>query len=144
MQSEVKCLTKQLLEGIHALHSNWVIHRDLKSSNLLYNNSGILKICDFGMARKYGYPLRRYTEVVCTLWYRAPEALLGCELYGPEVDMWSVGCLMGEFLTKQALFPGKSEFDQIEKIFKTCGTPSESIWPGLGNLKFWKTFKFNN
>lgn len=69
-QSEVKCLMLQLLEGIKYLHDNWVLHRDLKTSNLLLNNRGELKICDFGLARQYGSPLKPYTHLVVTLWYR--------------------------------------------------------------------------
>lgn len=75
--SEIKCLMKQILEGINCMHKNWILHRDLKTSNLLYSNSGVLKICDFGLARKFGSPLRPYTNLVVTLWYRAPELLLG-------------------------------------------------------------------
>ena len=120
------------------------MHRDLKASNLLYSNNGVLKICDFGMARSYGLPLRAYTEVVCTLWYRAPEVLLGESSYGPEVDMWSVGCLFAEFMTKTPLFAGNKELEQLDLIFKTLGTPNESVWPGVSNLRFFKQFKFNN
>ena len=74
---QIKTLVRQLLEGVKYLHDNWVIHRDLKTSNILYNNKGDLKICDFGLARQYGSPLRPYTHMVVTLWYRAPELLLG-------------------------------------------------------------------
>lgn len=81
-------------------------------------------------------------QVCCTLWYRAPEMLLGTTLYGPEVDMWSVGCLFAEFLTKEPLFAGKGEADQIDKIFATCGTPTEERWPGLEQLRFWRQFRF--
>jgi cell division cycle 2-like protein len=109
---------------------------------VLYNNQGILRICDFGMARQFGSPLAPYTEVVCTLWYRAPEMLLGTTLYGCEVDMWSVGCLMAEFLTKETLFPGQSEADQIDRIFQLCGTPNEERWPGIDQLRFWRQFRF--
>lgn len=96
------------------------------------------------MSRKYGIPLGRYTEVVCTLWYRAPEVLLGAVEYGPAVDMWSVGCLMAEFLTKQPLFPGQRELDQLDRIFRVCGTPKEDDWKDLSNLRFWKQFQFKN
>lgn len=74
---QVKCLMRQLFDGMAYLHDNWVLHRDLKTSNILYSNRGELKICDFGLARQYGSPLRPYTHNVVTLWYRAPELLLG-------------------------------------------------------------------
>lgn len=77
--AEVKCLMLQLLSGVAYLHHNWVIHRDLKTSNILYTNRGQLKICDFGLARQYGEPLKPYTHLVVTLWYRSPELLLGEE-----------------------------------------------------------------
>ncbi|KAK3014206.1 hypothetical protein RJ639_008951 [Escallonia herrerae] len=133
-QSEVKCLMLQLLEGAKYLHDNWVLHRDLKTSNLLLNNRGELKICDFGLSRQYGSPLKPYTHLVVTLWYRAPELLLGAKQYSTAIDMWSLGCIMAELLSKQPLFNGKTEFDQLDKIFKTLGTPNETIWPGFSKL----------
>ncbi|KAG0502278.1 hypothetical protein HPP92_002350 [Vanilla planifolia] len=133
-QSEVKCLMLQLLCGVKYLHDNWVLHRDLKTSNLLLNNRGELKICDFGLARQYGSPLKQYTHLVVTLWYRAPELLLGSKEYSTAIDMWSLGCIMAEFLAKEPLFNGKTEFDQLDKIFRTLGTPNEKIWPGFAKL----------
>ncbi|KAH9300690.1 hypothetical protein KI387_012273, partial [Taxus chinensis] len=133
-QSEVKCLMLQLFEGVKYLHDNWVLHRDLKTSNLLLNNRGELKICDFGLARQYGSPLKPYTHMVVTLWYRAPELLLGAKQYSTAIDMWSLGCIMAEFLAKEPLFNGKSEIDQLDKIFRTLGTPNEKIWPDFVNL----------
>ncbi|KAK8987712.1 hypothetical protein V6N11_027455 [Hibiscus sabdariffa] len=133
-QSEVKCLMLQLLEGIKYLHDNWVLHRDLKTSNLLLNNQGELKICDFGLARQYGSPLKPYTHLVVTLWYRAPELLLGASQYSTAIDMWSLGCIMAELLSKEPLFNGRTEFDQLDKIFRTLGTPNETIWPGFSKL----------
>ncbi|KAK6922373.1 Protein kinase domain [Dillenia turbinata] len=133
-QSEVKCLMLQLLEGVKYLHDNWVLHRDLKTSNLLLNNRGELKICDFGLSRQYGSPLKPYTHLVVTLWYRAPELLLGAKQYSTAIDMWSLGCIMAELLSKEPLFNGKTEFDQLDKIFRTLGTPSETIWPGFSKL----------
>ncbi|XP_022735027.1 cyclin-dependent kinase G-2-like isoform X2 [Durio zibethinus] len=133
-QSEVKCLMLQLLEGVKYLHDNWVLHRDLKTSNLLLNNQGELKICDFGLARQYGSPLKPYTHLVVTLWYRAPELLLGARQYSTAIDMWSLGCIMAELLSKEPLFNGKTEFDQLDKIFKTLGTPNETIWPSFSTL----------
>lgn len=132
--SEVKCLMMQLLEGLKYLHTNWIIHRDLKPSNLLMNNSGELKICDFGMARQYGSPIKPYTQMVVTQWYRPPELLLGAKEYSTAVDMWSVGCIMAELLSQKPLFPGKSELDQLQKIFAVLGTPSEAIWPGFSSF----------
>ncbi|GLT30135.1 hypothetical protein SLA2020_049530 [Shorea laevis] len=133
-QSEVKCLMLQLLEGVKYLHDNWVLHRDLKTSNLLLNNRGELKICDFGLARQYGSPLKPYTHLVVTLWYRAPELLLGARQYSTAIDMWSLGCIMAELLSKEPLFNGKTEFDQLDKIFRILGTPNETIWPGFSKL----------
>ncbi|GMI75107.1 CYCLIN-DEPENDENT KINASE G2 [Hibiscus trionum] len=133
-QSEVKCLMLQLLEGVKYLHDNWVLHRDLKTSNLLLNNQGELKICDFGLSRQYGSPLKPYTHLVVTLWYRAPELLLGARQYSTAIDMWSLGCIMAELLSKEPLFNGKTEFDQLDKIFRTLGTPNETIWPGFSKL----------
>ncbi|KAI4383599.1 hypothetical protein MLD38_009415 [Melastoma candidum] len=133
-QSEVKCLMLQLLEGVKYLHDNWVLHRDLKTSNLLLNNRGELKICDFGLARQYGSPLKPYTPLVVTLWYRAPELLLGAKQYSTAIDMWSLGCIMAELLSKEPLFNGKTEFEQLDKIFRILGTPNETIWPGFSKL----------
>jgi len=84
-QAEVKCLLKQLLSAIAFMHRNWFFHRDLKSSNLLYSNSGKLSVCDFGLARRYTEPVEPYTQPVVTLFYRCPELLLGETHYGPEV-----------------------------------------------------------
>ncbi|KQK00216.1 cyclin-dependent kinase G-1 [Brachypodium distachyon] len=133
-QSEVKCLMLQLLEGVKYLHDNWVIHRDLKTSNILLNNRGELKICDFGLSRQYGSPLKPYTQLVVTLWYRAPELLLGAKEYSTAIDMWSLGCIMAELLTKKPLFNGKRDIDQLSKIIQMLGTPNESIWPGYSKL----------
>lgn len=108
--------------------------RDLKTSNILYNNKGDLKICDLGLARQYGSPLRPYTHMVVTLWYRAPELLLGCKLYSTAIDMWSLGCIMAELLQKEPLLPGKTELEQLDKMFKLLGTPNEKIWPGFNKL----------
>lgn len=134
LPGEVKCLMTQLLKAVHHLHDNWILHRDLKTSNLLLSHKGVLKVGDFGLAREYGSPLRQYTPVVVTLWYRAPELLLCCKEYSTPIDMWSVGCIFAEFIAMKPLFPGKSEVDQLNRIFKDLGTPSESVWPGYNEL----------
>lgn len=134
LPGEVKCLTQQLLKAVAHLHDNWILHRDLKTSNLLLSHKGILKVGDFGLAREYGSPLKAYTSVVVTLWYRAPELLLCSKEYSTPIDIWSVGCIFAEFLAMTALFPGKSEVDQLNRIFKDLGTPNERIWPGYSEL----------
>ncbi|XP_078492047.1 LOW QUALITY PROTEIN: uncharacterized protein LOC100184330 [Ciona intestinalis] len=142
LTGEVKTLMIQLLQGVHHLHDNWILHRDLKTSNLLLSHRGILKIGDFGLAREYGSPLKPYTPIVVTLWYRCPELLLGAKEYSTAVDMWSVGCIFAEFLNKKPLFPGKSETMQLNLIFKELGTPSEKIWPGYNDLPIVKKTTF--
>lgn len=114
--SEIKTLLLQLTSAVEYLHSNWILHRDLKTSNLLMNNRGQMKVADFGMARYYGDPPPKLTQLVVTLWYRAPELLLGAEKYGAEIDMWSVGCIFGELLRKEPLLQGKNEVDELSKV----------------------------
>ena len=118
--SEIKTLLLQLTSAVNYLHDNWILHRDLKTSNLLMNNRGQMKIADFGMARYYGDPPPKLTQLVVTLWYRAPELLLGAEKYGAEIDMWSVGCIFGELLLKEPLLQGKNEVDQLTKVGRFC------------------------
>jgi len=141
---EVKTLLMQLLSAIAHLHDNWILHRDLKTSNLLLSHRGILKVGDFGLAREYGSPLKAYTPVVVTLWYRAPELLLECPKYSTPIDVWSIGCIFGELLTMKPFFPGKSEIDQLNLIFKDLGTPSDKIWPGYSDLPVVKKVTFVN
>lgn len=134
LASEVKTLLLQLAGGVAYLHDHWVLHRDLKTSNLLLNNRGQLKIADFGMARYVGDPPPRLTQLVVTLWYRAPELLLGASTYGEAVDMWSVGCIFGELLTREPLLQGKNEVEELTKIFELCGIPTDDTWPGFRRL----------
>ncbi|KAL8371424.1 hypothetical protein RB595_001295 [Gaeumannomyces hyphopodioides] len=134
LASEIKTLLIQLASGVSYLHDNFILHRDLKTSNLLMNNRGQLKIADFGMARYVGDPPPRLTQLVVTLWYRAPELLLGTASYGQAVDMWSVGCIFGELLTREPLLQGKNEVDELTKIFELCGVPTEDSWPGFRRL----------
>jgi cell division cycle 2-like protein len=139
--AEVKCLVLQLLRGVEALHEQWIVHRDLKTSNLLLDNEGTLKICDLGLGRKVGSPLGSYTQPVVTLWYRAPELLLGEKSYSFAVDMWSVGCIFAELVLKRPLFEGANgEIELVNKIFQTLATPNESCWKGYSKLPFVKKF----
>ncbi|GAB0137416.1 hypothetical protein EsDP_00005681 [Epichloe bromicola] len=134
LSSEVKRLLLQLTSGVSYLHENWILHRDLKTSNILLNNRGQLKIADFGMARYVGDPRPKLTQLVVTLWYRAPELLLGAKTYDAAIDMWSVGCIFGELITREPLLQGGNEVDQMSKIFELCGVPTEEAWPGFRKL----------
>ncbi|KAJ7230665.1 Pkinase-domain-containing protein [Mycena pura] len=138
----VKKFTYQLNLGLVYCHSRRILHRDLKPQNLLIDRQNNLKLADFGLARAFGLPMRTYTHEarVVTLWYRAPEVLLGSRHYATGIDMWSVGCIYAEMAMKgQPLFPGDSEIDQIFKIFKILGTPNEECWPGVQTLSDFKT-----
>ncbi|KAI0127928.1 kinase-like domain-containing protein [Xylariales sp. AK1849] len=135
LASEVKTILQQLGAGVNYLHENWILHRDLKTSNLLLNNRGQLKIADFGMARYVGDPPPpKLTQLVVTLWYRAPELLLGTKTYGSAVDMWSVGCIFGELLSREPLLQGRNEVDELTRIFELCGIPTDDSWPGFRRL----------
>ncbi|NP_001154935.1 cyclin dependent kinase 2 isoform 2 [Nasonia vitripennis] len=135
----VKSYLWQLLKAIAFCHVNRILHRDLKPQNLLVDQEGYLKLADFGLARSFGVPVRTFTHEVVTLWYRAPEILLGTKLYSTAVDVWSLGCIFAEMATKRALFPGDSEIDQLFRIFRTLGTPDETVWPGVSQLQDYKS-----
>ena len=126
---------RQILSGLVAIHSNRIIHRDLKTQNILINENHNVKIADFGLARSFTVPFPELTHEVVTLWYRAPEILLGQKTYTPAIDIWSVGCIYAEMLTGRPLFDGASEIGQLIKIFKLMGTPNDSNWPGVESLK---------
>jgi len=130
---------RQLLEGIAYCHKHRVLHRDLKPQNLLIDSTGGIKLADFGLARAFGLPVRTYTHEVVTLWYRAPEILLGSKFYSTSVDTWSIGCIFAEMLSRRPLFPGDSEIDQLFRIFRSLGTPTESLWPGVSTLPDYKS-----
>ncbi|KAF8922411.1 Pkinase-domain-containing protein [Mucidula mucida] len=141
LQSEIKTLMLQLLSAVNHCHANWILHRDLKTSNLLMNNRGTIKVADFGLARRYGDPVGvgGLTQLVVTLWYRAPEILLGAKTYSTAVDLWSVGCIFAELLLKEPLFQAKAELELISMIFKLLGPPTHNSWPEYFSLPIAKT-----
>ena len=161
LQSEIKTLMLQLLSAVNHCHQNWILHRDLKTSNLLMNNRGTIKVADFGLARRYGDPVGvgGLTQLVVTLWYRyatllwindispililfyfrAPEILLGATTYSTAVDMWSVGCIFAELLLKEPLFQAHGELELLSMIFKLLGPPTKNSWPDYSSLPLAKT-----
>lgn len=141
-EANLKSLCSQMLAGLAYLHHKGVIHRDIKGSNILINNRGELKLADFGLARFYQKRRRSdYTNRVITLWYRPPELLFGATVYGPEVDMWSAGCIMLELFTKKPVFQGNDEIHQLDVIYRILGTPSTERWQGLTALPWYELVK---
>jgi serine/threonine protein kinase len=134
----IKSFMFQLLKGIAFCHANRVLHRDLKPQNLLINSKGQLKLGDFGLARAFGIPVNTFSNEVVTLWYRAPDVLLGSRTYNTSIDIWSAGCIMAEMYTGRPLFPGTANEDQLVRIFRIMGTPSERSWPGISQFSEYK------
>ncbi|PWN43172.1 Pkinase-domain-containing protein [Ceraceosorus guamensis] len=141
--AHLKSLSRQFLRGLEYLHKKSVLHRDIKGSNILLSNHGILKLADFGLARFYAK--RRaddYTNRVVTVWYKPPELLFGATRYGPEIDMWGAGCIFLELFTRRPVLPGNSEIHQVQVIYDTFGAlvpPSE--WPEVEALPWYDFVK---
>ncbi|KAK4054616.1 serine/threonine protein kinase, CMGC, CDC2/CDK sub [Microbotryomycetes sp. JL221] len=135
LSAHIKQYAKQLLMGTAYLHANGILHRDMKAANLLLNNDGRLMIADFGLARSIERAEKRraYTNCVVTRWYRPPELLLGETRYHTPVDMWGVGCVIAEMFTRKPIFPGASDLDQADQIFRICGLPTEKTMPGFNS-----------
>lgn len=143
-QNDVMTIFGQVVDGVEHMHSRWFVHRDIKTSNILYRK-GKVALCDFGLARKYGDPIEEeYTNNVVTLWYRAPELLLGARRYSTELDCWSMGCVFAELLQKNPLFQAKTEVEQLAEIFRVLGAPTQDRWPDYHNLPFAKHFTFRS
>ncbi|KAL3598029.1 hypothetical protein D5086_005947 [Populus alba] len=126
---KIKCYMQQLLHGLEHCHNRGILHRDIKGSNLLIDSNGNLKIADFGLATFFSSPQKQpLTSRVVTLWYRPPELLLGATEYGVSVDLWSTGCILAELFVGKHIMPGRTEVEQLHKIFKLCGSPSDEYW----------------
>lgn len=143
--NQIKLYMRELLEGMLYLHKNHIMHRDMKAANLLIDNHGQLQIADFGLARPFHdrdeawrnrawKSTHNYTEMVVTRWYRPPELLAGQRSYGPAIDMWGVGCILAEMITRKPIFKGTSEINQLELIAALCGSPNDDNFPGWSSL----------
>lgn len=136
----VRSFLKQIIAGVGCCHTYRILHRDLKPHNLLISADGLhVKLADFGLARLSAIPNGPYTFEVVTLWYRAPELLLGANRYSTSVDVWSIGCIFAEMASGMPLFPGRSDIDQLFKIFQRRGTPTADIWPAVMRLPHYNT-----
>eukprot|EP00466_Bigelowiella_natans_P019689 jgi/Bigna1/144639/aug1.89_g19347 len=127
--SQIKYYIKCILEALYYLHKSNILHRDIKGANILISNNGDVKLADFGLARAHD-KRGDYTNRVVTLWYRAPELLLGANKYDSKIDIWSAGCVFAEMLRRgKTLFRGKTELESLQEIYKICGTPDQNDWP---------------
>ncbi|KAI8920202.1 kinase-like domain-containing protein [Powellomyces hirtus] len=134
--NQIKAFAKQLLEGLAYLHKNELLHRDLKSANILIDNAGNVKIGDFGLARRHvpEESPSSLTPTVVTLWYRPPEILLEEQKYNSAVDMWGFGCIFAEMWERTPIFQASTEPQALDKIFGVCGTPKGDDWPEYASI----------
>jgi serine/threonine protein kinase len=128
-EDHIKSYTKQILEGVFFMHKNNILHRDIKSANLLVTRDNQIKIADWGLARFYNAyeKSHKYTNPVVTLWYRAPELLLGLKEYGFGIDIWSVGCVFAEMKCKACIMKGQDESEQLSLIYQIFGSPNTDL-----------------
>ncbi|KAJ3260838.1 cyclin-dependent protein kinase [Boothiomyces macroporosus] len=156
----VKSFLWQILNGVSYMHNNWVLHRDLKPANILVTTDGVVKIADLGLARLFQapiYPLYHGDKVVVTIWYRAPELLLGSRHYTKGIDIWAIGCIYAELLMLKPLFKGDEakmdakktipfQKDQLTKIIDVLGFPTTDRWQEIEYMPEYeklKTLKHN-
>ncbi|XP_056147423.1 cyclin-dependent kinase 9-like [Lampris incognitus] len=133
--AEIKKVMQMLLNGLYYIHRNKILHRDMKSANVLITGDGVLKLADFGLARAFNLAKisqgNCYTSRVVTLWYRPPELLLGERDYGPPIDLWGAGCIMAELWTRCPIMQGNTEQHQLTLISQLCGSITAEVWPGV-------------
>uniref|UniRef100_A0A1J3DRZ7 Cyclin-dependent kinase D-3 n=1 Tax=Noccaea caerulescens TaxID=107243 RepID=A0A1J3DRZ7_NOCCA len=139
---DIKSYLLMTLKGLAYCHEKWVLHRDMKPNNLLIGPDGQLKLADFGLARIFGSPGRRFTHQVFARWYRAPELLFGAKQYGAAVDVWAAGCIFAELLLRRPFLQGNSDIDQLSKIFAAFGTPKADQWPDVTKLPDYVEYQF--
>lgn len=132
--ADVKSYMQMILQGLAFCHDHWVLHRDVKPNNFLVSPTGELKLGDFGLARIFGSPDRKYTNQVFARWYRSPELLFGSTMYTSAVDVWAVGCILAELLLRRPWFPGETDIEQLSMVFRALGTPTPDTWPGAADL----------
>ena len=137
----IKSYMQQLLRGVDHMVRSSVLHRDIKSANILVTRDNVIKIADWGLSKFYK-DQARMTKEVCTLWYRAPELLMGTRNYGPEIDMWSVGCIFGEIVARQAILPGDTVLRQLELVQHLCGTPTGDLLKKYQAMIDWEQYQF--
>ncbi|CAN6896224.1 unnamed protein product [Brassica oleracea] len=140
--ADVKSYLLMTLKGLAYCHEKRVLHRDMKPNNLLIGPDGQLKLADFGLARLFGSPDRKFTHQVFARWYRAPELLFGAKQYGAAVDVWAAGCVFAELLLRRPFLQGNSDIDQLSKIFTAFGTPKADQWPDMKNLPDYVEYQF--
>ncbi|KAJ7975183.1 GPCR kinase [Quillaja saponaria] len=140
--ADIKSYLQMTLRGLAVCHKKWVLHRDMKPNNLLIGPNGKLKLADFGLARIFGSPDRRFTHQVFARWYRAPELLFGSKQYGSGVDVWAAACIFAELLLRRPFLQGSSDIDQLGKIFAAFGTPTPSQWPDVVYLPDYVEYQY--
>ncbi|XP_059439673.1 cyclin-dependent kinase D-3-like [Corylus avellana] len=139
---DIKSYLQMTLKGLAYCHKKWVLHRDMKPNNLLIGSNGQLKLADFGLARIFGSPDRKFTHQVFARWYRAPELLFGTKQYGAGVDVWAAACIFAELLLRRPFLQGSSDIDQLGKIFAAFGTPTASQWPDMPYLPDYVEYQY--
>eukprot|EP00929_Paragymnodinium_shiwhaense_P075266 TRINITY_DN38471_c0_g1_i1.p1 TRINITY_DN38471_c0_g1~~TRINITY_DN38471_c0_g1_i1.p1 ORF type:complete len:325 (-),score=31.50 TRINITY_DN38471_c0_g1_i1:188-1162(-) len=144
---ELRSATKQCFVGIDYLHNKLVMHRHLMPESISVRQQcpphpRRVALTDFAKARTYDIPLKPYTQELATVWYCAPEILMGQRVYGPRIDVWSMGCILAEMATSRPLFPSDCQIDALYQIFRMLGTPTEADWRGVAQLPHYKLRTF--